>query len=96
VAGYYLITEVSEDRKSLTIESTSQSMPIPLDSFTDGTYQIVNVNSYRSGLQNGLFTLETSLLPSQPYLLTSGFYELEYSIYTRIPFELKKMFSLYW
>ena len=84
VAGYYIITNVSEDRKSLTIQSTNTSFPLPLDFFTDGTYQIFNTTQYRSGLQNGFFTLEPTVLPSQKYLLSKGLYELEYATYTSI------------
>jgi len=84
VAGYYIITGVSEDRKSLTIESTSVGFPVPLDAFTGGSYQIVNVNTNRSGLQNGYFRFEADLLPSQEYFLNSGFYEFNYYTYARI------------
>lgn len=84
VAGFYLITGVSEDRKSLFIQPTNQSTSLPLPSFTNGIYQVFNVNAYRSGLQNGFFTFEASLLPSQAYFLDHGFYELDYATYTRI------------
>lgn len=84
VAGFYKITGVSADRKSLYIQSTSASEPTPLPSFSGGVYQILNVNSYRSGLQNGFFTLEDALLPSQAWFLSQGTYELEYSTYTSI------------
>lgn len=84
VAGYYLITGVSEDRKSLTIQPTNTSFPLPLNNFNNGLYQIFNTTQYRSGLQNGVFTFEPSVLPSQPYFLSHGFYEFEYSTYTVI------------
>lgn len=83
-AGFYIITGISSDRKSLTIESTSASFPLPLASFSDGIYQILNVNSYRSGLQNGFFTFEVSKLPSQAYFLSHGNYEFDYATYARI------------
>jgi hypothetical protein len=86
-AGYYVITGLSSDRKSLFIQSTSTSPTLPLPDFTDGIYQVLNVNQYRSGLQNGFFTFETSITPSQPYLLTHGFYELDYFTYARIKFD---------
>ena len=94
VAGYYIITGFSTDRKSLTIIPTNQATALPLPAFTNGVYQILNVNDYRSGLQNGFFTLETGVLPSQAYFLEHGFYELEYSTYTRIKIDLvnNKMF----
>jgi len=84
VAGFYIITGFSEDRKSLFIESTLQAPAQPLPNFTDGVYQVLSVNDYRSGLQNGYFTLEDGVLPSQPYFLLHGFYELEYDTYTSI------------
>ena len=84
VAGFYLIKDVSFDRKSLTIEPAVPSASFPLSNFANGTYQIFNVNQYRSGFQNGFFTFELGYLPSQPYLLSKGFYEIEYSTYTKI------------
>ena len=44
-------------------------------------YQILNTTDYRSGLQNGYFILEAEVLPSIGYLLSSGFYEIEYLTY---------------
>ena len=87
VAGFYIIDAVSADRKSLTISSTSNSFNLPLTSFTSGIYQILNTTDYRSGLQNGFFTLETDGYFTQPYFLTQGFYQLEYETYTRIKFD---------
>ena len=94
VAGFYIITGLSTDRKSLTIQPTNQATQLPLPAFTNGKYQILNVNEYRSGLQNGFFTLESSVLPSQAYFLEHGFYELEYSTYARIKIDAvnNKMF----
>ena len=93
VAGYYIITGISDDLKSLTIESTSTSFAMPLDSFTDGVYQVLNVNEYRSGLQNGFFTFEERDMPGQPYLLSSGFYELEYYTYVKIKMDPLNAFA---
>lgn len=85
VAGYYIITGVSEDRKSLTVEDTITSFPLPLASFTNGNYLIIKTSDYRSGLQNGFFTFEASkLLPGQAYYLSTGYYEFDYSTYTKI------------
>lgn len=84
VAGFYKITGFSEDRKSLFIQSTLQATAQPLPAFTNGTYQVLNVNDYRSGLQNGYFTFEDNVLPGQAYFLQHGIYELEYSTYTSI------------
>lgn len=87
VAGFYIITGISVDRKSLFIKSTIPSFHLPLSTFAGGIYQILNVNANRSGLQNGFFTLEDSLLPSQAYFLSHGFYELSYATYNRIKFD---------
>lgn len=84
VAGFYKIVSLSADRKSIVIQPTNQSAPLPLPNFTGGYYQVLNVNQYRSGLQNGFFTLEVKNTPSQPYFMNHGFYEVEYSTYTRI------------
>lgn len=83
-AGFYIIKGISEDRKSLTVEPTNAAFPLPVAYFTGGQYQILNVNAYRSGLQNGLFTFEVSKLPTQAYFLSHGFYEFDYSTYARI------------
>lgn len=84
VAGYYVITGLSTDRHSISIQATPSSFPVPLPVFTNGIYQVLNTTAYRSGLQNGFFTLEDSLLPGQPYFLDTGFYELAYSTYASI------------
>ena len=84
VAGYYTITALSTDRKSISIQRTNLSEPQPIPVFSNGVYQVINVNSYRSGLQNGLFTFENAASPGQPYFLNHGFYELEYATYASI------------
>jgi len=85
VAGWYLITSIATtDRRSITIQPTNASGAIPLPVFTNGIYQVLNVSSFRSGLQNGYFTFEQSNSPGQGYLLTSGFYDLNYFTYARI------------
>lgn len=84
VAGFYKITEVSLDKKSLSIISTPTGFPLPLSPFSNGVYQILNTTDYRSGLQNGFFTLEAAELPTQAYFLSQGFYELKYETYFRI------------
>lgn len=84
VAGFYLITGLaSVDRKSISIEPTAGTS-LPLPPFVQGTYQVLNVSQFRSGLQNGFFTLEAASLPSQSYLLPSGSYDIEYDTYARI------------
>ena len=91
-AGYYKITNVSSDKTTLTIETTNAGPypPAPIPSFTNGVYQILNVNDYRSGLQNGFFILEVSILPGVSYLLSHGFYEVAYHTYARIKLDLPK------
>jgi hypothetical protein len=88
-AGFYKILAVSEDKKTLTVEPTTVG-PYVMAPFTNGVYQILNTNEYRSGLQNGFFTFEQDLLPSVPYLLSHGFYELEYYTYARIKLNLPR------
>ena len=83
VAGYYIINSLSSDRKSLFITPVTGTA-LPLPSFTNGVYQVLNVSAYRSGLQQGFFTFEINNLPGQPYLLNHGYYEVDYSTYTRI------------
>jgi hypothetical protein len=84
VAGFYTITSLSPDRHSIGIQSTIASFPQPLAPFTGGVYQVLDTTQYRSGLQNGFFTLEASYLPGQAYFLSSGFYEFDYATYLRI------------
>lgn len=87
VAGYYLITGLSADRHSISIQPIYSIYTVPLSSFVNGTYQVLNVNAYRSGLQNGYFTFEIKQKPGKPFLLNHGFYELEYATYARIKFD---------
>jgi hypothetical protein len=86
VAGYYTIVSLSADRHSIGIQATSTSPPLPLPAFTGGIYQVLYTTAYRSGLQNGFFTLEDSTLPGQPYYLNQGFYQVEYATYLSIKF----------
>ena len=87
VAGFYVITGVSANLHSIFIQPTSTSFPLPLASFSNGVYQVLNVNQYRSGLQNGFFTFEASNMPGQAYFLSQGFYKLEYSTYISVKFD---------
>jgi hypothetical protein len=87
VAGFYQIVGLSPDRHSVTIEATAASYPLPLVNFTGGVYQVLNVTQYRSGLQNGMFTFESSQMPGVPYLLHSGWYEFDYNTYASIKFQ---------
>ena len=84
VAGYYIITDLSDDRHAVSIQSTVASGTVPVPAFTNGIYQVLDTTQYRSGLQNGFFTFEVGVLPSQAFFLTSGFYEFDYSTYASI------------
>jgi hypothetical protein len=86
VAGWYDITSISANRHSVGVVKTVPAFPVPLPAFTDGIYQVLDTTEYRSGLQNGFFTLESALLPGVGYLLSQGFYELEYATYLNIDF----------
>ena len=86
VAGYYIITSISEDRHSAFLQSTSGFPSVPLPAFTNGIYQVLNTTAYRSGLQNGFFTLELFNQPRTPWLLNHGTYQVEYATYLGIKF----------
>lgn len=92
-AGFYRITGVSLDKKVLYIQPTNAAPLPPLPVFSGGIYKILNVNDYRSGLQNGFFTFEVSKLPSIAYLLSSGYYELDYSTYTRMKLNMPRGYA---
>ena len=77
VAGQYKILSISLDNKSATISGS-------LSSFTNGIYQVLNVSVYRSGLQNGFFTLEDGYSPGTPYPLKQGLYNFQYATYLSI------------
>jgi hypothetical protein len=87
VAGFYFITGISTDRHSLFIQKTTESFAVPLPKFTKGIYQVLDTTAYRSGLQNGFFTLEAASLPGQQYFLDQGFYEVDYATYASIKFD---------
>ena len=87
-AGFYKIGSVSPDHTSLELIVGGVS-PLPLPSFTDGYYEILNTSDFRSGLQNGYFTFEYAHQPGEPYYLTGGLYELDYYTYLGIPFDLQ-------
>ena len=87
VAGFYIITGVSADLQSLTIQSTVTSFTQPLSNFTNGVYEVLNTTEFRSGLQNGFFTFEASDMPGQAYFLGQGFYKLDYATYMSVKFD---------
>ena len=78
VANTYIITD--------WLSSTS----VELDSnvaatFSGGDYSTYQTSIGRSGFQNGFFTLEQAGTVNTPYLLPSGWYEFDYSIYLEVP-----------
>lgn len=75
-----------------TIEGRLDSETIRLDTatgsaFVGGVYDIYNVSIGRSGFQNGFFFLEEVGTANDPYELTEGFYEFDYSTYLTVPFD---------
>lgn len=88
VAGQYQILSVSSDHKSATISGT-------LSSFTSGIYEVLNISTFRSGLQNGFFTFELSAdgYVGVPYNLVQGMYEFEYYSYLSIPIEADRLYG---
>lgn len=86
-AGQYQIVGVSADHKSATL-----SLPVP--TFSGGIYQILNVSTYRSGLQNGFFTFEQADgYVGVPYNLVQGKYRFEYYSYLSIPMGVDKLYG---
>lgn len=88
VAGQYQILAVSSDHLSATISGD-------LDSFFGGIYQVLNVTTYRSGLQNGFFTFELAEdgYVGVPYNLVQGLYRLQYYSYTSIPVGVTNLYG---
>lgn len=87
VAGQYVITEVSEDLSSITLNTNLAS------SFSNGIYQILNTTNKSSGFQNGYFTFENSSTPGVPYNLVQGLYLLDYYTFLSIPFEVDNLYG---
>lgn len=85
-AGYYKIIGFSEDLHSMQIEGTPASN-LPIASFYNGEYFILNTSEYRSGFQNGFFILEQDVLKGQGYPLIKGLYEFDYYTYLNINFD---------
>ena len=78
-AGQYQIIGTTENHASLIL---SRATP----TFTNGVYQILDTETYSSGLQNGFFTFENAADGyGTPYILQSGLYTLEYYSYLHIP-----------
>ena len=88
VAGQYQITGVSSDFKSATI---SPSLTSAITS--SGIYEVLTTSTYRSGLQNGYFTLENLPNPGQPYSLVQGLYQFEYYTYLSVPMNIDKLYA---
>jgi len=91
VVGFFQITKVSEDKHTLYVENTNVGPSPPyIPVFTNGIYQILNTTDYRSGLQNGYFTLEKEDMPGVEYVLPAGFYNLDYHTYLSVKMDLPK------
>lgn len=84
--SYYLITDVSEDKHTLTIELLPNSFP--LSSFSDSYYEILDINTFSSGIQNGYFYFEQLNNPGQPFNIRNGFYKFNYYSNLKISLEL--------
>lgn len=80
VAGTFTIAERLSNT-SVRLDSATGS------SFSDGNYDVFNVIIGRSGFQNGFFFLQKAGTASDPFPLTEGFYEFDYSAYLEIPFD---------
>ncbi len=87
-AGQYQITDVSPDYKSITI---FPSLVAPIVS--GGMYEVLTVSTYRSGLQNGFFTLENASTPGEPYNLVQGMYEFKYYTYLSAPINTGDLYA---
>ena len=87
-AGQYQILSTSEDHHSITI---SGSLP----AFSNGQYQVLNVSTYRSGLQSGFLTFELAAdgYVGQPYNLVQGFYRFKYYSYTSIQLDIDNAYG---
>lgn len=77
---------------TFTIEGRLDSTTIRLDTstgvpFFDGAYEIFDVSIARSGFQNGFFFLQKAGTPTDPYPLTEGYYDFDYSAYLEVPFD---------
>lgn len=80
VVGSYQVTEWI-DQNTITVS------PVISTSFTNGVFDIFNVNLGRSGFQNGFFTFEQAGSTNVPFTLNQGLYEFDFSSYLEIPFE---------
>ena len=80
VAGQYQIIGVNDNGH------TSATINASLLPFTNAVYQILDVSTYRSGLQSGFFTFELADgYVGSPYNLVQGLYKFEYYTYLSIP-----------
>lgn len=70
--GYYKIIDLYNDNNGYVLET-----PIPI-SVVNGSYEVINVSTYRSGFGNGSFLFEKDGYAGQPYPLTVGWYEFDY------------------
>lgn len=80
VADYYIIEERIDD-------FTVRLNKVTGTAFTNGVYSSFNISIGRSGFQNGFFFLERAGLSNTPYLLPSGWYEIDYATYLSVQFD---------
>lgn len=79
IAGTYEIISVID-------EHTIEIFPALPNSFTLGIYQTYKILNARSGFQNGYFFFQKAGTFNEPFLLSQGFYKIEYQTYLSVPF----------
>lgn len=92
VDNLLVITSPGSVSGTYTIAGRLDNTTIRLDSatgssFTSGVYDVYNISIGRSGFQNGFFFLQEAGTTTDPYELTEGFYEFDYSTYLEIPLD---------
>lgn len=86
-AGQYQITGVLPDHSGAILSNS-------LAAFSNGVYEILDVSTYRTGLQNGLFTFELADgYAGSPYNLVQGLYKFEYYSHLSIPMSVDKLYG---
>jgi hypothetical protein len=87
IAGQYQITGVLPDHGGAILSNS-------LSVFSNGVYEILDVSTYRTGLQNGLFTFELADgYVGSPYNLVQGLYKFEYYSHISIPMSVDKLYG---
>jgi hypothetical protein len=79
-AGIYQIVE--------KIDNNTVKLDRSVDGyFTNGTYSTYNISIGRSGFQNGFIFLEKAGFTNDPYIISAGWYDIEYASYLEVPFD---------